>query len=879
MNHIIAALLIGLAVSSASAAAPTTQPDLPLVPWPGSVRLSDGAMPILPASRIIANDPKLTPLAGVLADEIFLATGKRLAVAEGARASESDIELALDPAMPGDSYHLDVAQHATVRGADYNSVAMGTATLLQAIQIAGPGPAIRHLAIEDHPKFSYRGVLLDVARKPYSIQTLKACVVAARMYKIRFIQLHLGDENAWTFPSTAFPKAGSTNFAWAGGEKPVVYDLHELKDLVAYADARGVTFVPELELPGHSGALRGSLPEIFSFKDANGKPLPAGIINIASEQAYGALDTLVGEAADVFKSSPYVHIGCDETGTEGTEKYPEVLDLVRREKLAGPHALFSYFVSRMAGIVKAHGKQTIVWEGAATDPIAPPRDVIFMPWVGGSGYARTALKNGYRIINAPWGVKHEYFDPYDCNGFDVPHDEQKLLGATAILWESPQELALPYVRYAAALRNEPTFNPDAHRGLEDFLTRQMRVDPLLDRLEHGFTLEADGLLPPTVFNRHDPLFTKSVTLTLAMADQPGRVRYTLDGSEPKESSSAYSGPIVLKASAQVRAQLFDAGGKPLYYAFSRKYRKVTAIAHDAIDATVTFSREPATAGPGPRGLTDGLLAAGDDYSDPGWVGWSGPPMEITLDLHRAKLIRTITPHALNSGGGVELPAKVDVLLSDDGTNFHRAAALTRSDGLKQRGWYVAEINPPREARYVRLVVTQQAEWTYFDEIAVNASLPGPDFIHEAMGKPITVVTPPSPGYTATGVQELTDGYVSNATDFKNVNWLGWEGKNIDATIDMGRPTPLHEVGGRFLQYVWAGIYIPGQVDVLVSDDGKKFRQVATIHTPADKTSRIIKTLSVPLTDVSARYVRLVAHTNGMWLFTDELFVNRRKEAE
>jgi hexosaminidase len=86
---------------------------------------------------------------------------------------------------------------------------------------------------------------------------------ACRLCKIRYVVLHMSDENAWTFPSSKFPELGSQNFAWAGGEKPTVYPLDELKELVAFADARGVTLVPELEVPGHSGQLRGTLPEIF----------------------------------------------------------------------------------------------------------------------------------------------------------------------------------------------------------------------------------------------------------------------------------------------------------------------------------------------------------------------------------------------------------------------------------------------------------------------------------------------------------------------------------------------------------------------------------------------------------------------------------------
>ena len=166
---------------------------------------------------------------------------------------------------------MSITDRAVVRGADYNGVATGTVTLLQAIDARADEVSLPRLAIADRPALKYRGAMLDIARKPHSIAALRQCVDIARFYKVRYIHLHMSDENAWTFPSTRFPQLGRNNFAWAGGETPKVYTLQELKDLVAYADARAVTLIPEIETPGHSGQLCGTLPEIFGYKTANGE--------------------------------------------------------------------------------------------------------------------------------------------------------------------------------------------------------------------------------------------------------------------------------------------------------------------------------------------------------------------------------------------------------------------------------------------------------------------------------------------------------------------------------------------------------------------------------------------------------------------------------
>ena len=138
---------------------------------------------------------------------------------------------------------------------------------------------------------------------------------------------------------------------------------------------------------------------------------------------------------------------------------------------------------------------------------------------------------------------------------------------------------------------------------------------------------------------------------------------------------------------------------------------------------------------------------------------------------------------------------------------------------------------------------------------------------------MTLAHPPAPGYSAPGVKGLTDGFVGRSAEFLNPQWLGFEGKNIDATIDLRKPTDLHEVGGHFLQYTQGGLYVPGAVEVFVSDDGMAFKKVATIRRKQDSGRASVHTLSAKLSGVKGRFVRLVAHTNGLWLFVDELFVN------
>jgi hypothetical protein len=303
-------------------------------------------------------------------------------------------------------------------------------------------------------------------------------------------------------------------------------------------------------------------------------------------------------------------------------------------------------------------------------------------------------------------------------------------------------------------------------------------------------------------------------------------------------------------------------------------RKPKPPAHDAVGARVTIVPDPpGYPGPGAKGLTDGLLAIGDDADSAGWVGWhrSAGPIEVTLDLAQPTKVTRLGAHFLRALR-VGLPMQVEFAVSEDGKQFRTVATVLERDGLPQRGWYTAAVDAVT-ARRVRVSATPGGEWTYLDEVAVNPQPDAPQLRHAARGRPVKLVTQPSRDYPGTGIQGLTDGFVARSPDFGSLHWLGIEGKNLDATIDLGGVQNIREVGAHFLQVVKVGIHMPWQMDVLVSDDGKEFRNVAIVkHTP-DGRPVYMKALNVKLKDITGRFVKVVAYTNGLWLFADEIFVN------
>jgi hexosaminidase len=843
-----------------------------LIPWPRRLDYDGGVFELTDRGRITYAAPSLKAVAEVLASDVRRMTGQTLATVEGIGRS-GDIELRLKPANrpDRDEFHIYVGATVAITADSVLGASYATATLLQLLSFEADRVTLPQVSISDAPALAYSGTMLDVARKPYSIETLKECVDVCRFYKIRYIQLHMTDENAWTFPSKSLPKLGSQNFAWAGGDAPKVYPVDELKALVAYAEARGVVFVPEIEMPGHSGQLRGTYPEVFGYRKADGTAASIGVINMTSPKALAAIDGLIGEACEIFSTSPYIHIGCDEASLGGLEEIPEVTEALKTLGQTGTHAVFNEFVHRVHAMVKARGRTMIVWEGAPTGPKRLPDDIVFMPWVGGSTAAAELVGDGHRVINAPWGVEKPYFDPHRVNGATLARGEPKLIGATSILWESTEDKAVPYLRFTGALRGEPTWTSDSTRTLKDFMVRIDRTDRSLDRLLYGFTVDASGLQSRIERKSLDSAFLRTLELKPISA-RPATIRYTLDGSDPTSESKVWDGSVAVAATTLFKARRFT-NGKPDGGMLVRALRKLTTVDHDAIGAKVTVEPDrPGYAGPGPQGLTDGRLADGNEFDQQGWVGWAnnGQPVTITLDLGKLVEVRHFAVHALRGNGGVFPPAKVEWAVSEDRKEFRTVGVVANEAGVSHRGWFELAIkNAP--ARYVRLQSTASADWTFLDEVMVNGTVDPPTQPHLARGLTLKLDSPLSV-YNAAGVAGLTDGYVSQEPNFLSMEWVGFEFRGLDATVDLGKPQPIKSAGARFLQEVRGGIWLPTQIEVLVSDDGTNFRSAGTFTRKGDQRPRVIEWLRVDLKDVTARHIRIKAATAGQWQFVDEVIV-------
>jgi hexosaminidase len=462
--------------------------DFGLVPVPRSIELGDG-LTNFSEVRICAQDLPLVPIAEVLAEELrVLGAPQVRVVARGA-----NVNLRLEPSLDtrGEFHRLTIRDGSIdIVASDPRGVSCGTATLMQAAEVRDDALVLPKLAIYDGPDTEFRALMVDVARKPHPLVVLKQCVELCRYYKLAFLQLHLTDDQAFTFPSKAYERLVTP------GQH---YTQDELRTLVAFAAARGVTIIPEIEMPGHGSQMVARMPETFRISDQQ-----SSTIDFANPDAVHALEILLGEVADVFRDSPYIHIGGDETDFSGTKDNAHFQAAFQREHVDDADELYRKFIGHMNEVVKGLGKRTLVWEGFRPGGKIPiPHDMIVVGYESAYYTPDALVRDGFTVVNASWKPLYvvndrnwtpreiyawnrllwqHFIDGFPAfDGIQLPPTD-KVFGAMMCAWEQPAALEIPSLKTRVPAMSERLWQPRLRPGYDDFERRRAVADLKLVKL-------------------------------------------------------------------------------------------------------------------------------------------------------------------------------------------------------------------------------------------------------------------------------------------------------------------------------------------------------------------------------------------------------------
>ena len=595
--------------------APCRQPSTPskrvsVIPQPACMTVNDGSFTLAHDTVISYADAEAGRIGAILAEAVAPATGFDLDVRNGEADDGNGIYLAIDgsgPALGAEGYMLTVTpKRAVIRAPEAAGLFYGVQTLLQLLPpeiealspVDGVSWRVACVEISDQPRFGWRGLALDVTRHFFTMDEVKAYIDRMVRYKFNSLHLHLSDDEGWRVEIKKHPELTEVG-AWRvprvgrwgklepaePGEKPTYggfYTQDDVRELVAYAQERFVTLLPEIETPGHAMAMLAACPKL-SCTGAPAAVVVGGrfwgeIENTlcpGKESTYTFLDDVFTEVAALFPSE-YIHMGGDEVYTGFWEKCPDCRKRMQDEGLADLQALHGYFARRVEKIINAKGKRLIGWDEIVEAGLTT--DAAVMAWHDvGRGVA--AAKANHHVVMTL--IPYSYLDLYQGDPAIEPPsygmstlsmtyahepipdgvDPELVLGLQANLWtESVWTMRhAEYMTWPRAFAAaETAWSPQESKNWPEFVRR---VEVHFRRFDAADRKYARSM--------YDAAFTpkrgadKELVIELS-AELPDLViHYAFDGSDPDAHYPKYEAPLTVPKDAALLRVVTCRNGTPV----------------------------------------------------------------------------------------------------------------------------------------------------------------------------------------------------------------------------------------------------------------------------------------------------------------------------
>ena len=587
-----------------------------VIPAPAELTPGEGAFPLTARTVVLVprGDRDADGCARFLVDVLRRSRGVTLRVREadpGAAPPAGAIVFERAAGLAPEAYELTVEPaRVTIAATTAAGLFYGAGTLWQLTPVRGPVPAVR---VRDHPAYRWRGLMLDSARHYQRPEFIKRLLDGMALHKLNVLHWHLTDDQGWRLEIKRYPKLTSVGaYRVPAGRAAHVdidpsthlprryggfYSQASVRDIVAYAAARQITIIPEIEMPGHASAALAAYPELgVAPTQLAAVPADWGIythVYDVGEPTCQFLENVLTEVIELFPGR-YVHVGGDEVVISEWQNSAAVKARVVELGLADPKALHGYLVQRMGRFLAAHGRRLVGWDEIIEPGLAT--DATIISWRGIDG-ARAAAKRGNDTVLSPWPTL--YFDFRASGAADEPpgrvtlaplagiyafnpqppglstEEASHVLGLQANVWTEHIRLDERVGRATfprAAAVAEVGWTPLAKRDWHDFLGRLAGAFRAYRLLGLPYS-DSDFAVRAT---RHYDRAAGTVSVELATESGGGEIRYTLDGREPRRDSPRYTTTLSLATPTTLVARSFSDEG-PL--AASRHYRLDASDAH------------------------------------------------------------------------------------------------------------------------------------------------------------------------------------------------------------------------------------------------------------------------------------------------------------
>lgn len=663
-----------------------------------------------------------------------------------------------------EAYELSIAKGSIeIKAGAYNGFLYAVQTLRQLLPLSEGSKVVPCLMIKDHPRFPWRGLMLDVSRHFFEKEYILRTIDRMALFKLNTLHLHLIDDQGWRMEIKKYPKltevggfrvdqedkhwnARTDNDPTEKGDFGGFYTQKDLKEIVAYAATRGITVMPEIEMPAHVTAAIAAYPE-FSCREV-AVAVPSGglwpitdIYCAGKESTFEFLEDVMEEVMDIFPSN-YIHMGGDEATRTNWESCADCQNRMKEEELENTEELQSYFIRRMERYLSSKGRVLIGWDEILEGGLAPGATV--MSWRGFKG-GWEASEQGHDVVMTPGD--YVYLDQYQGDpdnepiafgGFvplskvysfdpivDSMSTEQRkhILGGQANLWsefvtneEKSEYMLFPRLPALAEVLWTPAEK-------KDWASFSKKIRPLMDWLDHLGINYAKSAYAVSAVSILDTIeHTLKVSLDCEMPDM--EIRYSIDDENLNHESTLYTKPLTIDNTATLRTAVFQDGevaGAMLNKTFNF---------HKAVWKAATY--EPmyysAYSGQGEKTLVN-VIRGSKNFHDKQWLAWLVDDPEITIDLDTSTMISSVRIGVMeNQGSGIYYPLNVKVFLSQNGQSFEEVGDFIRpfknNADTELEDFEIAFSKS--KARWVKLKVDNLGHppkggdaWLFIDEIAVE----------------------------------------------------------------------------------------------------------------------------------------------------------------
>ena len=748
-----------------------TENDLNIIPQPQSMVLGKGYFQFT-QETVFVIDPALMPARLPFFEQFERASGFKFAIQKAAILTNS-VVIDTDKSLPKEGYTLAVTpKQISIKAADYNGALYALQTLRQLLpnevessELVKRDWLVPAVTISDAPQYQWRGLMLDVSRhffpKEYILKTLDRMA----MLKLNTFHFHLVDNEGWRIEIKKYPKLTEVG-AWRVDQEDKLWDertpnpanafanpatapkkyggfytQEDIKEIVAYATARGITVIPEIEMPAHAMSTIAAYPELSCHKRPIGVPSGAvwpitDIYCAGQEETFDFIEEVLTEVLALFPSQ-YIHVGGDEATHTEWEHCPKCQLRMKEHQLKNVHQLQSYFIKRIDDFLTSKGRTLVGWDEIMDGGLA--KNAVVMNWRG-IEVGKKALAQGNPIVLTSDCYIDNYqglpdYEPQANGGYlplkklynynlekealaDASVEKSKVLGTQANLWaehvgstEHSEYMLFPRLLALA----EISWTNDKLKDWDSFMRRTQHFMQRMDVMGIHYARSVYQVVP-TVENKEGNIYLK-LECEVPNAD----IRYAL-GDTSIEKGEKYTSPIAIKATTTYKAAVFSANA-------TNTITSGQITFHKAIGKPVSYSPlyHKSYQGQGEGTLTN-VIRGTKNFHDGQWLGWLGDDVTLTLDLGETTEVSEVRIGAMDAqSSGIYFPERLTVALSVDGKNYREVAAQEEPCTIKGKPSlkdFVLKF-APQSTRYLQIQLKNVKTppkggdaWLFIDEILV-----------------------------------------------------------------------------------------------------------------------------------------------------------------